>query len=197
MSGKKFAILIGALLLNLIVLAALALAIVMKLQRTPAPSIPQEISIQLGTANSENGIRLNEAPKDASAEVANIGGVDCRVVRRTKPSPAYMYFSIDPSFKKPALVDALVTVEYFDQVRGEFRLNYDALDIPSDKPSPYKSAEDKVLCLGSQQWKKAHFLAVNARFQGSQHDGSDFRIDLYRMPELYVRRVTIQHLGEQ
>jgi hypothetical protein len=196
MNGKKIAILIGALVLNFIVLAALALAIVMKLQRHPGPSAPQEISIQLGTANTENGIRLNEVPKDASAEVANIGGADCRVAKRTKPKPAYMYFSIDPSFKKSALMDALVTVEYFDQVQGEFRLNYDGIDA-GNKPSIYKSAEDKQMCLGSQQWKKAHFLAVNARFQGSQHDGSDFRIDLYRMPELYIRRVSIQHLSEQ
>ena len=192
MSRTRFAVLIGVLLFNFAVLAALTLAIVMKQRRPDRDAI----SIQLGSVNSENGIRLNEAPKDASAEAAHIGGSDCRVARRTKPSPCYMYFSIDPSFKKSETMDVLVSVEYFDQMPGEFRLNYDGMELPTNKLSPYESAEDKGRCLGSQQWRKAHFLAVNARFQGSQH-GADFRIDLNRMPELHIRRVAIQHLGEK
>ena len=91
-------------------------------------------------------------------------------------------------------MDVLVTVEFFDGMPGEFRLNYDGMDRSKTKPSPYNSAEDKAQCIGSQQWAKAHFLALNARFQGSQHGGADFRIEPNRMPELHVRRVTVQRL---
>src|SRR5215211_7050042 len=111
MSRIRFAILIGVLVCNFAALALLVLVSVWKM-RSPAP-IPGAISIELGSENLENGIFLDNSPKDASAEAAHIGGLDCRVSRRPGAGgPCYMYFSIEPSFKRPELTDVLVTVDY-------------------------------------------------------------------------------------
>ena len=150
-------------------------------------------SIQLGRENKQNGIRWCEVLKDGRTEATEIGGSECRVARRPK-GPGYIYFTVDSFLKQGKLMDTLVTVDYFDFAPGEFALNYDAVDVDQNKASPYLMASQKEKCTGSQQWRRAYFIARNARFKNSQNGGADFRIEL-RVPELYVRRVTVQRLN--
>ncbi|HTG45228.1 MAG TPA: hypothetical protein VK633_11925, partial [Verrucomicrobiae bacterium] len=146
-----------------------------------------------GRINKETGLLLCEVAKDGRTEPAEIGGSECRVASRPK-GPGYIYFAVDPSIKGAQLMDALVTVEYFDYTPGEFLLNYDAVDLEQNKTSPYLSAGQKEKCFGSQLWRKAYFITRNARFRNSQNGGADFRLEL-RIPQLYVRRVTIRFLN--
>jgi hypothetical protein len=193
MSKTRFIIIVAVLVFNL---AALLLLAWVGFRKQAVANRSNVISIELGKSNLEKGIRLREWAKDGATEAVDIGGAECRVVQGRPPGGrAYMYFAIDSSFKQGGLMDVLVTVEYFDHAPGEFRLNYDAVDLAANRRQ-YLSAEERQKCLGSQQWRKAYFIARNARFQNSQNAASDFRLEL-RIPELYVRRVTIQPLNGQ
>ena len=193
MSRMKFLIIVVALLCNFAALLALAW---IAFRKPHAITPPNTINIQLGRNPSANGIQLIEWSKDGATEAANIGRSECRFVQSPPGKRSFMYFAIDASFKRASLMDALVTVEYFDDAPGEFRLNYDGLLLPDNKPSQYETAGNKQVCLGTKQWQKAYFLAHDARFQNSQNGGADFRLEA-RVPELYVRRVTVEQLSER
>jgi hypothetical protein len=199
MSRKRFILITAVLLCNL---AALLLVAWVGFRKTStassltAPTAPSAISIQLGRESVSKGIQLIEWAKDGATEAASVGGSECRFVRSPPRERAFMYFAIDPSFKESTLMNALVTVEYFDREPGEFRLNYDAVNLPENKSSRYETAGNKQETVGSQQWKKAYFLAHNARFQNSQNGGADFRLEA-RVPELHVRRVTMELLSDR
>ena len=199
MNQRKFILIAAGLFCNLAALLLLAWVGFRKTSPDPLPASPDPsppaISIQLGRELVPKGIQLVEW-KDGITEAANIGGSECRFVTSPPRERAFMYFAIDPSFKRNTLMDALVTVEYFDREPGDFRLNYDAVNLPENKSSRYEAAGNKQECLGAQQWKKAYFLAHNARFQNSQNGGADFRLEV-RLPQLYVRQVTIELLTER
>src|SRR4051812_42215618 len=112
MKNAKFIILIAVLVGNL----AAILLLVWLFRRHPAPATsPEMISIQLGPENLQNGIVLREWSKDGGNVATNIARSECRVAQ-SQPSGArwYMYFAVDPSFKRTELMDLLVTIEYFD-----------------------------------------------------------------------------------
>jgi hypothetical protein len=194
MRSVKFAIVLTVLAGNL---AALLLLTWIVFRKSSHPHVsPQVIGIELGRHDVQNGILLREWAKDGGNTATNIAGSECRVAQGNAPSGRwYMYFAVDPSFKRTELMDVLMCVEYFDHAPGEFRLNYDAVDTVKNRNDPYRTAEHREQCLGSQQWRKAYFIADRARFKNSQNGASDFRLDL-RIPELFVRRVTIRHLED-
>ena len=193
MSRAKFVLVLTAVVCNL----AILLLAWMTLRKPSRPLAPSElISIELGRENVQNGILLREWAKDGGNAPTNIAGSECRIAQcQASNGRWYMYFAVDPSFKRTELMDVLVCVEYFDHAPGEFRLNYDAVDTVKNRSDPYRTAEHRQQCFGSQQWQKAYFIADHARFKNSQNAASDFRLDL-RIPELFVRRVTIRHLED-
>jgi len=194
MSRNKLLLIVTGLLCNL---GALLLVAWVGFRKSPVDVTSRTvISIQLGQECVQKGIQLREWAKDGATEATNVAASECRVVRSPPGQRSFMYFIIDPQFKLAALMDVLVTVEYFDDGPGEFRLNYDAVVLPENKRSGYETAADRQKCLGSQRWQKAHFIAHDAQFKNSQNGGADFRLEV-RMPVLYVRRVTVERLSER
>jgi hypothetical protein len=191
MNKTRLRLLITLLVGNVAVLSLLAW---FALRARPADATAT-FSVQFADQDVPNGLRRCEVSTDGSTEPGEMGGHKCRVALRRSNTPGYIYFAFDPALRSSQIRDAVVTVEYFDYAPGEFRLNYDAVDLTQNRPSPYRSAEEREKCVGSQQWRKARFLARSPRFQHSQNGGADFRIEL-RIPELYVRRVTVQLLNE-
>jgi hypothetical protein len=191
MTKTRLGMLIMLLVANVAVLSLLAWFAL----RARSGDATAALSVQLAGQDVPNGLRRCEVTQDGSTEPAEMDGFKCRVALRRSNTPGYMYFAFDPALRSSQIRDAVVTVEYFDYAPGEFRLNYDGVDLTQNRPSRYMSAEEREKCVGSQQWRKARFLARNPRFQHSQNGGADFRIEL-RIPELYVRRVTVQWLNE-
>ncbi len=143
--------------------------------------------VQLGLVNIESGISVINSG-DGLNEPAQIAGSKCRVNKADSDPPSYcMYFDYDPragAVERPVFV----TVEYFDKGFGAFVIQYDSTDADATDQGIHKTGRAETL-LDSRKWRKATFELPDARFDGRQNSGADFRV-VSRNP-LAVRQVTV------
>jgi hypothetical protein len=160
-------------------------------QTAPSSSL-QAVSIKLGNENQEQGLtlRLNN---DGITQPAVIDGAECRLVQRVPGMNVYFYFAIDPAFKWAEVMDVAIAVEYYDNDRGYFLLQYDASNTNTGLSSAYVTVSETEPLTGSGTWKKGFFLARKARFRNAQNAQSDFRLEVHA-PQLFVRRVAVIRL---
>ncbi len=159
------------------------------------------VGCALGGQEHGNGLELAEKERDGRSTLVKVGDVPCRLMSpRTGSSgdPAgYLYFSLDPAFKRAGARRVKIEVEYFDIVFGgnpvAFSIQYDASGLPT--PHTYASAGPSTRLRGSETWQTATFQIAEATFQNAQNGQSDFRIRA-SPPELYVRRVTVTRVGD-
>ena len=150
------------------------------------------VRIALGIQGTEQGEGLRHIyyQDDGRSITATLDGVPCRYLRPEPGRFAYLYFAVDPSFKKRDVRDALIEVEYFDDSSGAVGLEFDAsksLKIPNPA---YASAGSRVRLRGSQTWQTTVFRVRHATFNNAQNSGADFRLCI-SPPELYLRRVSL------
>jgi hypothetical protein len=152
----------------------------------------QSLSIELRNINREHGLCQVKWDNDGSTTVAYVEGAECRRIARNGPSRAYIYFTVDPSFKTDYMTDVNVTVEYFDSPAGSFDIQYDGHDPTgkSRKSGAYTSSRKQVTQTGTRAWMAEAFELKDARFDSRQNGHADFRIRLLTS-ELYVRSVTL------
>ena len=144
--------------------------------------------VELGRINVEHGLScLNAA--DGQNEPATVGGEICRrnVIDGESPSH-FFYFDYDPTagrLRRPIYV----TVEYFDEGFGTFRIQYDSADLRAPERGAYKDGPAEIL-LDSRKWRKVTFELPDARFDGRQALGADFR--LVCSGSIAVRKVVLE-----
>lgn len=140
----------------------------------------------LGEEQQEHGNGLEHIywVKDGFTTATNLDGVPCRSMKLETGSMGYLYFVIDPSFKKGGTKNVKIEVEYFDGPEGVFGIQYDG------NKETYQWVEQEIPLRGSLLWLTGRFNIKSARFRNRQNAKADFRLWV-SPPELRVRRVMI------
>jgi hypothetical protein len=144
------------------------------------------VCVLLGEGEQEhgNGIEHIHWEKDGLTTATNLDGVPCRHLKLESGSMGYLYFTIDPSFKKRSVKNVKIQVEYFDAADGTFGVQYDG------RKEVHQWCTQEVSLRGSLSWLTATFIIEDAKFRNRQNSKADFR--LWVGPaEFYVRRVMI------
>ncbi len=151
------------------------------------------VAVELGRANHEEGLKQVPSEDGQTAPTVMLG----KSCRQTYPGPrrgGYIYFQIHDSFKWDRTMDVTVEVEYVDGAGGSFGIEYDSHDLSATLDGAYKDSAKRVPLQGTQTWKTASFRLEDARFDGRQNAGADFRIAT-DAPRLLVRKVTVSRQG--
>jgi hypothetical protein len=170
----------------------------------------QNVSITLGPTNVENGLFLKE-PDGGATTAVTAGGSPARST--TPPAGKtgqFMSFATDPAFANNGSVSNLwVTVEYFDQGKDAFRLEYDSQPDPDNvnlDTDPFAVSNGGInngliYKYDTKQWLSFTFVLNNVYFGKRQPGEADFRIDDWTIdntgtpvdgegPEI-IRKVTV------
>ncbi|MEN6520449.1 MAG: family 14 glycosylhydrolase [Armatimonadota bacterium] len=143
--------------------------------------------VDLGTINIEHGLSLLDG-LDGRNEPAEAGGCSCRKNTIDGSSASYLYFDYNAAagrLRRPVYI----AIEYFDEDFGSFQIQYDSVSDKAGDQGAYKSGASELL-LDSRKWRKVIFELPDARFDGRQNMGADFR--LVCSGHLLVRRVTVE-----
>lgn len=153
------------------------------------------VTTDLGRTNREQGVR-QVGSQDGRTVPAVMAGQACREAVRGSGKETYMYFQIDDSFKWARAMDVTVSVDYNDGdgSGGGFSIQYDSNNENATLEGAYTSADKAISLQGTQTWKTARFTLKNARFDGRQNSGADFRI-VTDAPRLMVKKVTVERQG--
>jgi len=144
--------------------------------------------VELGAINIEHGLSLLDGA-DGRNMHAVVEGSSCRVnVDDRGEFTQHFYFDYNPAasrLKRPVYI----TVEYFDEGFGVFQIQYDSADLTAQMRGVYKEGNAEIL-LDSRKWRKVTFELVDARFDGRQNMGADFR--LLCSGKLAIRKVSVE-----
>lgn len=143
---------------------------------------------ELGPINVEHGVSVRNS-NDGQNEPAVVGGSKCRVNLLTNESQSFCYYFDYDSDVARLIRPVYVTVEYFDEGFGTFRIQYDSADINASEHGAYKNG-DLELLLDSREWRKFTFELPDARFDGRESLNADFR--LICSGRLAIRRISIE-----
>jgi hypothetical protein len=114
-----------------------------------------------------------EADKDGDTTIAQRGGKNVAATGNTDQS-RYLYLAIDPAFKQD-LKTAWVTVEYFDEGTGGFKVEYDSQDDPHTAATlgdTTARTKHDTKTFTRQTWH-----LTNIKLAGGQEGGADLRIN--------------------
>ncbi len=150
----------------------------------------KSVEVVLGKVNTEHGLKLVENT-DGLTTPASAAGEPCRESSQGKELGRYIYFQIDDSFKWTRAMSVTVVVDYYDGDSGSFALEYDSHDPTAVMDGAYKDCAEQIALQGTHTWKTARLALPQARFEGSQNGGADFRI-VVNTPRLQVRKVAVE-----
>ncbi|MDG3007675.1 DUF5010 domain-containing protein [Paludisphaera mucosa] len=132
------------------------------------------VAIALGATDRAEGLARVDVADGRSAAATTAG--------KTSRAPAkgvggrYLYFRVDDGFKWARSMHAAVEVDYYDAGPGSFGLQYDSHDPSAELNGAYKPAAARAGLTGSHAWKTVRFDLPDARLDGAQNGGADFRL---------------------
>lgn len=130
----------------------------------------------LGTNESAFLRRLADAPQEEGTYVVLDGRWAARAYYEPAEDAAYFHFAVQPRLGIGERQPVTVYVEYFDEGRGSFSLEYDS-DDPDARDDGRYATTRPVIFEGTGQWRAASFELTDASFRGRQYAGyGDFRI---------------------
>jgi hypothetical protein len=137
----------------------------------------------------------NGTGKDGLTTIAKVGGYNTAKTGGTDAA-SYLYLRIAPVFKT-GLKSVWVTVDYFDQGTGGFRLQYDGTASATAASRPAVRFKYNTMGFTSQTW---HLTAF--KLKGGQTGGADLRIndraaDAAADGEEYIARVIVSDIDPQ
>ena len=109
------------------------------------------------------------------------------------PRAQYLYLDVASSFYKPGQGELEIEIEYLDAGQLRFGLEYDSADTTAALGGVYKAHAQLVQATGTGAWRKTTFRIADARFQGAQNAGADFRF-FYMGDPFQVRRVVMRRV---
>lgn len=153
---------------------------------TPPAAAATDVSVgvELGGVNRERGLRQVSTEEYGMTTPANVGGKDCR--RFESRQNARCYFQIYPTFKRAALMNARVQVEYYAAAAGGLQLRFDG----TSKQTPHYTNAGKISFDGEGVWKTANYQINDAVFHNGELAGGDFCL-VTNCRELYIHSVTV------
>lgn len=141
-----------------------------------------EASLDLGATTTAAALWLNSYD-DGLVSSATKGERKCRMTTPNALGPQrYMYFAASPNV--PATGSTYVTITYFDDAEGSFKLHYD-----SDEDA-YKECASVVNLEGTQTWKTKTFVLDDAGLNNRENADSDFRL-VVTNGDLAISRVSV------
>jgi hypothetical protein len=127
----------------------------------------------------------NAQTKDGATVMAQRGGKNVAMTGNSATN-RYLYLAIDPAFKQ-RLQHVWLTVEYFDEGKDGFQVQYDAQDdahTTAASPSTRKKFDTKEFT--HQTWHLTGF-----KLAGGQEGGADLRIDDAMDGAEFISKVTV------
>jgi hypothetical protein len=106
----------------------------------------------------------------------------------------YLYFDVNDAFPLHKGDGLKIRIEYWDDRRIRFGLEYDSSDTAAKLNGAYKAHSQAIQGQGSERWRAAEFRVSDARFAGSQNGAADFRLFVRGGP-LKVRAVSVQRVN--
>jgi len=137
----------------------------------------KEVSVNLGSANTETGLRQIEHEDGRTAPTTR-GGKAARESLQNRFGSRFFYFAVEESFRPADSTDFRLEIEYFDESAGTIEIEYDGTDPNAPFGGAYTKSPTVIRITGDGKWKKATFQLPKAVFTGSQNSGADFRISL-------------------
>ncbi len=141
-----------------------------------------EIAVILSNPPQKAGLRLLEQGLGELAGPVTRGGREGWAELRMANDPIYyMSLAIDlPGFKNGKAPQVEISIDYFDEGRGEVHVRYDSNDptclvVPSN-PGAWKEAGQFALT-GTQTWKTFTCTVADAKF-ASRCNGNDLRLEI-------------------
>lgn len=149
----------------------------------------REVSLTFGPNGKSEGLAL-KVVEDGQVKTGSSGGIGWVETAPNRFSDhRYIYFDVDSSFYFDGDGDLEVTVEYLDEGRAPFGLQYDSDDPTATMAGAYKDLPP-VPRADTGQWKRAAFRLTGARLVNRQNGGADFR--LHTTGSFKVRRVAVR-----
>jgi hypothetical protein len=158
-----------------------------------------EISVVLSNPPKKAGLRLLEQGLGEVAGPVQRGGREgWAELRQANPPIYYMSLAIDfPGFKHGKAPKVQISLDYFDEGRGDVGVRYDSSDesckvVPSN-PGAWKEA-GKFALTDTREWKTFTCAVADAKFAG-RCNGNDLRLEIVGSdvpPVLGAVRITRQ-----
>lgn len=149
------------------------------------------------TPERTDGLQVNAACKGGDGPFTTVGhnGVPCwQMPNHTGNSWSYLYFIADNAFRQKADSALDIQLTYLDAGTGDIGLDYDSTDRRAAVNGAYGNSSLTIHRINSGQWRTVLFHIHNARFQGSENGGSDFRFSVHGDP-LLVHSVRVWPVG--
>src|SRR5207247_6042106 len=126
-----------------------------------------------GPAPVASGLKQvnTELNKDGATIIVQRGGKNVAMTGNTDASH-YLYLALDPAFKQ-GLKSVWVQVEYFDEGKGTFSLQFDG----QDDPETTASGPNPRTKFDTQQFRKQTWHLVGPKLAGGMEGGADLRVD--------------------
>lgn len=178
----------------------------------PGPAAPvqqqnyqgaQYVQVTLGALNTEEGVRLLEGQPDGLTEALTDGRGRKSVVNPTvTPAPAerYFYFDVADTYVRGGHSTVRMAVSYQDVGLTPIYLEYDSFDPLRPQARVDEVTRKRVAVANrtnTENWKTAFVELPDARFDGTQPGGADFRIAsaddlvLSNVSVMVVQRLTV------
>lgn len=128
---------------------------------------------------------------DGPYTIVKKDGVSCWKLPKHKPHAwSYLYFKVNKAIRQKNWETAEIELTYLDAGRGDIGLDYDSTDPHAAVHGAYANYPVTIHRNNSGQWRTVRFHLTNARFRGSENEGSDFRFSCHG-DSLLVRSVRV------
>jgi alpha-L-arabinofuranosidase len=152
----------------------------------PRAKVTRVASCTLGGTNTCTGLAQEGYPGDGVTRPTKIGGLSGRKTVKVVRGDQDMYFDIRAKRASSGSYTATFTIEYYDQGKGSWALEYD-----STRPTRGKyRVAGAVERHNTGTWKIVSFSVADARFAHRENGGGDFRIA--SVSPVVVHRVSVR-----
>lgn len=139
----------------------------------------KEVSVQLGTENKEDGLKLVRVGDGLNEPVQKGGRSARQTVANSQSGVRYLYFDVyeDFAYNQPLQVE--LSIDYFDEGNAAIVIEYDSWNAadPESVESRYKNAP-LVQLQNTGAWRTATLHIADARFADRENLGTDFRLKI-------------------
>ena len=154
-------------------------------RNSPLPPGAKEISVTLGKTQKRLGLSLREHSVESENVPVTRGGRAAWASARHPPQAPdsyMMYWLVKfPEFRNGGAPKVTISVEYFDEGTGDFRICYDSSD-RSVKALPHAPGAWKTAAVfkltDTKTWKTIECTVPDALFEG-RCNGADLRFDIH------------------
>jgi len=150
-------------------------------QILPVPAGSQEISVTLTNPQKSKGLLLRESDGESQNEPVVKDGREAWMATKPLGNNHYIYYQVlFPEFRQGRAAKIGITVDYFDEGLGDFRIVYDSSDtsvqVAANHPGAWKEA-GRFKLTDTKTWNTYKCSVDDAKFAG-RCNGADIRFEI-------------------